>query len=71
VLEKDGEYHLDWSCKKVLEVRKRGISYIQERRKVNWIGHVFRRNCFLKHVIEGKVEGGIVSEDEEEDVSSY
>ena len=23
----------------------------------NWIGHVLHRNCLLKHVIEGKVEG--------------
>jgi hypothetical protein len=25
-------------------------------RKVNWIGHTLRRNCLLKHVIEGKIE---------------
>ena len=25
-------------------------------RKRNWIGHVLRRNCFLKHHIQGKVE---------------
>jgi hypothetical protein len=29
------------------------------RREANWIGHVLRRNCLLKHVIEGKVEGRI------------
>ena len=29
------------------------------RRKAGWIGHIFRRNCFLKHVIEGKIEGRI------------
>jgi hypothetical protein len=22
----------------------------------NWIGHIWRRNCLLKHVIEGKTE---------------
>jgi hypothetical protein len=22
----------------------------------NWIGHILRRNCLLKHVIEGKIE---------------
>jgi hypothetical protein len=27
------------------------------RRKANWIGHILRRNCLLKHVIEGKLEG--------------
>jgi hypothetical protein len=25
--------------------------------KINWIGHRLRRNCLLKHVIEGKIEG--------------
>jgi len=24
--------------------------------KVNFIGHMFRRNCLLEHVIEGKIE---------------
>jgi hypothetical protein len=23
----------------------------------NWIGHILRRNCFLKHVIKGQLEG--------------
>ena len=26
------------------------------RKKTNWIGHVLRRNCFLRHVIEGKID---------------
>ena len=25
--------------------------------KANWIGHILRRNCLLKHVIEGKIKG--------------
>jgi len=29
------------------------------RRKVNWIGHILRRNCLLQRVIEGKIQGGI------------
>jgi hypothetical protein len=28
-----------------------------KRRKANWIGHTLRRNCLLKHGIEGKIEG--------------
>jgi len=28
-----------------------------KRRKVNWICHILRGNCFLKNVIEGKIEG--------------
>jgi hypothetical protein len=27
------------------------------RRKANWIGHILSRNCLLKHVIGGKIEG--------------
>jgi hypothetical protein len=28
-----------------------------KRRQANWIVHILRRNCLLKHVIEGKIEG--------------
>jgi hypothetical protein len=34
----------------LLEIRKR---------KANWIGHILRRNCFLKQVIGGKTKGRI------------
>jgi len=30
-----------------------------KRRKADWIGHILRRNCLLKHVTEGKIEGRI------------
>jgi hypothetical protein len=36
---------------------ERNIVLTVKRRKVNWIGHILRRNCPLKQVIEGKVEG--------------
>jgi hypothetical protein len=26
------------------------------KQKANWIGHILRRNCLLKQVIEGKME---------------
>jgi hypothetical protein len=35
----------------------RNILHTIKRRKANWIGHILRRNCLLKHVIEGKIEG--------------
>ena len=28
-----------------------------KRKKANWICHILRGNCLLKHVIEGKIEG--------------
>jgi len=28
-----------------------------KRRKTNWIGHILLRNCLLKHVTAGKIEG--------------
>ena len=33
--------------------------HAMKRRKANWIGHVLRRNCLLRHVIEGQIEGRI------------
>jgi hypothetical protein len=33
------------------------ILHTIKRRKINWICHVLLRNCLLKHVIEGKLEG--------------
>jgi hypothetical protein len=46
--------------KKVLQrVKERNILQIIKRRKANWIGHILRRNCLLKHVIEGKTDGRI------------
>jgi hypothetical protein len=35
------------------------ILHTIKRRKANWIGHILHRNCLLKHVIEGKLEGRI------------
>ena len=35
------------------------ILHTINRRKANWIGHILRRNCLLKRVIEGKIEGKI------------
>ena len=28
-------------------------------KRANWIGHILRRNCLLKQVIEGKIKGQI------------
>jgi hypothetical protein len=38
---------------------ERNIVHTIKRRKANWIGHILRRNCLLKRVIEGKLEGRI------------
>jgi hypothetical protein len=38
---------------------ERNIVYRVKRRKANWIGHILCRNCFLRHVTEGKIEGRI------------
>jgi hypothetical protein len=38
---------------------ERNIVHTIKRRKANWIGHILRRNCLLKHVIERKIEGRI------------
>jgi hypothetical protein len=38
---------------------ERNILHTTKRRKTDWIGQILRRNCLLKHVIEGKLEGRI------------
>jgi hypothetical protein len=37
---------------------QRNILHEIRKRKANWIGHNFLRNCLLQRVIEGKIEGG-------------
>jgi len=34
---------------------ERNILQTMKRRKVTSIGHILRRNCLLKHVIEGNI----------------
>jgi len=36
---------------------QRNILHETRKRKANWIGHILRRNCLLKQVIEGKIKG--------------
>jgi len=36
---------------------QRNILHEIRKRKANWIGHILRRNCLLKHVMEGKIKG--------------
>ena len=36
---------------------QRNILHEIRKRKAKWIGHILRRNCLLKQVIEGKIKG--------------
>ena len=38
---------------------QRNILHEIRKWKVNWIGHILRRNCLLQRVIERKIKGGI------------
>ena len=43
--------------KVLLRVKEqRNILHEIRKRKANWIGHILRRNCLLKRVIEGKIK---------------
>ena len=35
---------------------QRDILHEIRKRKAKWIGHILRRNCLLKQVIEGKIK---------------
>jgi hypothetical protein len=36
---------------------KKNILHTMKRGKANWISHILIRNCLLKHITEGKIEG--------------
>jgi len=59
VLEKVGEDPMDRSGEKSsMTQRQAGREYPTfSRKKAKWTGHMLRRNCLLKHVIEGNKEG--------------
>jgi hypothetical protein len=38
---------------------ERNILHTLRRNMSNWAGHTLRRNCLVKHVIEGKIEGTV------------
>ena len=37
--------------------KQRNILHEVRKGKANWIGHILRRNCLLKQVMEGKIKG--------------
>jgi hypothetical protein len=37
---------------------QRNILHEISKRKANWIGHILRRTCLLRQVIEGKIKEG-------------
>jgi hypothetical protein len=59
VLEKNGEDQLERSVRNEEVLRRvkeeRNILRTIKRRKANWNGHILRKNCLLKHVIEEKI----------------
>jgi hypothetical protein len=38
-------------------INNEAVLHRVRQRKANWIGHILRRNCLLKHIIEGKIRG--------------
>jgi hypothetical protein len=38
---------------------QRNIIHAIRKRKATWIGHILRRKCLLKQLIEGKIKGEI------------
>ena len=39
-----------------MQNEQRNILHEIRKRNANWIGHILRRNCLLKQVIEGKIK---------------
>jgi len=38
---------------------ERNILITTNRKNAEWFGHMLSRNCLLRHVIEGKIDGRI------------
>jgi hypothetical protein len=38
---------------------QRNILHEISKLMANWIGHILRRNCLLRQIIEGKIKGGL------------
>jgi hypothetical protein len=61
-LEKDEEDQLERSSEnEVLNTvkKERNILHSIQRRKANWIGHIWSGNCLLKRVIERMIKDSI------------
>ena len=75
MLEKDGVEEIIWTYRVGSEVLKgvredRNILHTtkeEEKRKLNWIGHILRSSCLLNTLLKERSKWG---EAEEEDVSS-
>jgi len=53
------EFFIDIIFSVLLRVKEqKRILHEIRKRKVNWIGHILRRNCLLQGVIEWKIQGG-------------
>jgi hypothetical protein len=39
--------------------KERNVLHTITLREVNWIGHILRRNCLLRHITEGRMEARI------------
>jgi hypothetical protein len=47
-------------CSRRMEIsRTIRVRYVLKRMEVNWTGQMLRRNCFLLHIIGGKIEGKV------------
>jgi hypothetical protein len=40
-------------------MEERDIQNTITLRKAKWIGHILRRNCLLKHLVGGNIEGNV------------
>jgi hypothetical protein len=63
VLAKDGENQLErsrkiWNKYNLRVKEQRNIQHEISKRKAKWIGHILRRNCLIRQVIEGKIKWG-------------
>jgi hypothetical protein len=50
---------IEQKMKNYYKQSRKGTSYKQQKKKAACIRHTLRKNCLLKHVMAGKIEGRI------------
>jgi hypothetical protein len=56
-----GTWDAIWTLRIILEgtlsIDEELCGFLLEWQKTNWVGHILRKNCLLKSIFEGNVQG--------------
>ena len=56
-LKNESDGRVVWKMEVLRVKEEKNVVRTVKRRRTDWIDHILRKNCLLRHVIEGKIEG--------------